>query len=115
MGMRKKWSRLITVDGVHYRYHVAEDRFDGRSLYVCVQQVEPAGQRLWCAFQKPTNWTEVAPGHYTGRTEPHAVTPAIIRKLILAGLSQGWQPAELRKSTLHLPDKSVVERLPNPF
>ena len=37
MGMRRKWSRLITVDGVQYRYHVAEDHFDGQRLQVCVQ------------------------------------------------------------------------------
>ncbi len=57
MGMRKKWSRLITVDGVKYRYHVAEDRFDGCGLQICVQRVEPAGQRLMSGFRKPMTWT----------------------------------------------------------
>ncbi len=50
MGTRKRWSRLITVDGVRFRYHVAEEHFDGLGLHVCIQQVEPPGQRLLSGF-----------------------------------------------------------------
>lgn len=114
MGMRKKWSRLITVDEVQYRYHVVEDRFDGLSLQVCVQRVEPTGQRLMSSFRKPSTWTEVAPGQHVGRTRPHAVTPAVIRMLIVAGLAGGWRPADFRSGTFFLPGGTVIERLPNP-
>jgi hypothetical protein len=50
MGMRKQWSRLITVDGVRFRFHIAEDRFDGLGLNICIQQIESNGQRLLSGF-----------------------------------------------------------------
>jgi hypothetical protein len=59
MGMRKRWSRHITVDGVKYRYHIAEDRHEGLELNIRVQRVDPAGQRLLSGFAKPmpgSNW-----------------------------------------------------------
>jgi hypothetical protein len=67
VGMRKKWSRLITVDGTRYRYHIAEDHFDGPSLHICIQQLEPTGQRMMSWFRKPLAWCEIAPGHTVGR------------------------------------------------
>ena len=66
------------------------------------------------SFRKPSTWTEVAPGRHVGRTEPHAVTPAVLRKLILAGLASGWQPAEFRLGTFFMSGEALVERLPNP-
>jgi hypothetical protein len=114
MGMRKKWSRSITVDGVRYRYHVAEDHFDGSGLNICIQQVDPAGQRLLSRFRKPMTWAEVRPGHTVGRVQPHAVTPRIIRELILAGLVGGWRPAETGLATFHLSGPNVVPQLPKP-
>lgn len=66
MGMRKKWSRLITVDEVRYRYHVASDS-DGMALSICVQRNKPAGQRLLSGFQKPHEMVLVGPGHWWGR------------------------------------------------
>ena len=114
MGMRKKWSRLITVDGVRYRYHVAEDHFDGCELNVCIQQAQPAGQRLMSGFRKLMAWTEVAPGHRSGRVVPHTVTPRVIRQLILAALERGWRPSESGLGTFHLPGSQVVSHLPDP-
>lgn len=113
MGMRKKWSRTIIVDGVRYRYHVAEDHFDGLALHVCVQRVEPAGQRLMSWFQKPMAWTEVETG-LVGRVMPHAITPRVIRQLILAALGQGWRPSAMRLGAFHLPGSKVVATLPVP-
>ncbi len=114
MGMRKKWSRLITVEGTRYRYHVAEDNFDGCGLNVCVQQVEPAGQRLMTGFRKPMDMVQVGPSQWWGRPIPHAVTPHVIRQLILAALEQGWRPAESGLGAFHLPGWEVVPRLPDP-
>jgi hypothetical protein len=114
MGMRKKWSRLITIHGVRYRYHVAEDRHERLTLSICIQQVQPAGQRLISGFPKPTTWTEVAPGHHSGQVTPHAVTPRVIRQLILEALKRGWQPAESGLGPFHLPGWQAVEKLPDP-
>jgi hypothetical protein len=114
MGMRKKWSRPITVDGVRYRYHVAEERFGDGGLNICVQREEPAGQRLLSGFRTPYAWTEGAPGQYSGQVIPHAVTPRVIRQLILAALERGWRPAETGLGAFHLPGGQVVPRLPAP-
>jgi hypothetical protein len=114
MGMRKKWSRTITVNGVKYRYHVAEDQFDGLGLHVCVQQVEPAGQRLLSGFRKPMSWNEVAPGHKLGQVLPNAVTPRVIRGIIVAGLEMGWKPTKTGLGSFHLPGHTVVAQLPKP-
>jgi hypothetical protein len=114
MGMRKKWSRPITVDGVRYRYHVAEDHFDGCGLNICVERVEPAGQRLMSGFRKPLAWTEVEPGHRVSRVISHAVTPRVVRQLILAALARGWRPAESGLGAFHLPGAQVVPELPAP-
>ena len=114
MGMRKKWSRLITVDGVQYRYHIAEDQFGGCGLHICIQRVEPTGQRLMSGFRKPIAWSNVAPGHTVGRFEPQAVPPRVIRELILAGLAAGWRPSALGLGTFHLPGWQVVQRLTRP-
>src|SRR5947207_2498063 len=106
MGMRKKWSRPITVDGVRFRYHVAPDR-DRLALSICLQQVEPAGQRLLSGFQKPHEMVQVGPGHWWGKPIPHAVTPAIVRQLIIAALERGWQPSRPGPS-FFLPGIEVV-------
>src|SRR5882672_10039402 len=112
MGMRKKGSRPITVNGVRYRFHVASDR-DGLALSICVQQVEPAGQRLLSGFQKPHDMIQVGPGHWWGRPVPHAVTPAVVRELILAALERGWEPSR-RGPPLFLPGYEAVAELPKP-
>jgi hypothetical protein len=112
MGMRKRWSRLITVDGVRYRYHVAPD-CDDLALRICVQQVEPSGQRLLSGFRKPMNRIPVGPGHRWGQPVPHAVTPAVIRRLIVAALQRGWQPSQEGLAPLWLPGWEVVAELPS--
>lgn len=115
MGMRKKWSRPITVNGVAYRYHVADDHFDGCGLHICIQQVEPAGQRLMSSFRKPMAWFEAPPNNINvGRVQPHAVTPRVIRELILAGLAGGWRPSVSRLGTFHLQGEKVIPQLPKP-
>ena len=111
--MRKKWSRLITVNKAAYRYHVASDR-DGMALSICVQQVEPAGQRLLSGFQKPTNIVQVGLGSWWHQPIPHAVTPLIIRRLILGSLRRGWQPSEVGLAPFWLPGWKVVPELPKP-
>ena len=113
MGMRKKWSRLITVDGTQYRYHVAPDR-DGLALSICIQQVEPEGQRLLTGFPKPMNMVQVGPGHWWGQPIPHAVTPIVIRRLIEAALDRGWQPEKVVLPPFGMKAWEVVPELPPP-
>jgi len=114
MGMRMKWSRLTTVDGVRYRYHIAEDQFDGCGLNICVQRAEPAGQRLMTGFRKPVEMVPVGPGHWWGRPIPHAVTPRVIHQLITAALERGWRPAEAGLGAFYLAGWQVVPQLPEP-
>jgi len=113
MGMRKRWSRLILVNGVFFRYHVAEER-DGAGLHVCIQQVEPPGQRLLSGFRKPMQCADVGLGHRFGTVLPYAVTPRVIRLLILVALQRGWRPAQTGLGQFHLPGHEVVSELPNP-
>lgn len=113
MGMRKRWSRRITIDGVEYRYHVAPDR-DGQALSICVQQVEPAGQRLLTGFMRPSKMTHVAPGSWWGEPVPHAVTPSVIRKLIEAALERDWKPKQTNLPAFVLQAWTIVPELPKP-
>lgn len=106
MGMRKKGSRLITVDGVQYRFHVIANRgYRNNALWVAIQRVDPTGQRLMTNFKLPI------------LLEPHevwqAVTPAVVRQLIEGALARGWQPAVNGLGAFQLQSTDVVKELPD--
>jgi hypothetical protein len=114
VGMRKSWSRLITVNDVRFRYHVAERRDYMSGLHICIQQVEPAGQRLLTGFRHEIPLDERGNRQLSDTIVPHAVTPKVIRQLILAALEQGWQPAQTRLAPFRIVGSSVVPELPAP-
>lgn len=78
MAIARKGSRLITVDGVSYRWVVSED--SGYKVVV-VQHGSGRGQRL----EATTTYGDAGfPGL--------AVRPADVRRLIEMALEDGWAP-----------------------
>ena len=85
MGLPKKGSRLITVDGVVYRWLATHELDFSREdpLYwpvsLAVERAVEPGQRVLVSFRVPPRreW----------------VTPGVVRRIILAALERGWRPA----------------------
>jgi hypothetical protein len=109
MGMRKKWSRRIVVNGITYRWRVAPGA--GLSLRICIQQEDSQGQCLLVNIRHPVT---DAPGNCSLETIPHAVTPDVIRRLIAGGLDRGWQPTQRGLPGMILRGLDVVPELPGP-
>lgn len=111
MGMRTKNSRLITVNGVTYRWKVT-DRQDSLRWFVGIQRVAPTGQRLLTRFERPIEWRPNSVGGETGEYLPVAITPSIICRLIEAALERGWQPAEMGGPEFWVDSHEIVPDLP---
>ncbi|WP_375773089.1 MafI family immunity protein [Archangium gephyra] len=75
MGLAKKGTRLLTIEGARYRWVVAPN--DEPGLGIVVEAADLAGQRM-------VTWVE----HGT------AISPWLVREAILHALSQGWSPRE---------------------
>lgn len=114
MGMRKKNSRLITVNEVMYRWKVTEDG-DGLKWFVSIQQVTPSGQRLLIRFERQINWHPhpSLQGAQSGEWLPAAITPNVIRQLIEAAQELGWHSARNGLPALWLNGHQIVPDLSN--
>lgn len=75
MTLRKKDTRLITIDGIQYRWIVAPN--DEPGLAIVVEGANSPARRL-------VSWVE----HGT------LITPALVRQIILSGRRAGWLPDE---------------------
>jgi len=75
VGIVRKGSRLITVDGQRYRWIVAPD--DEPGLGVVVEGAERPAQRLFV-------WLDYG----------NIVSPKLVRDLVRLGLQQGWTPQQ---------------------
>jgi hypothetical protein len=73
MGIPRKGTRLIAVDGHRYRWAVAPN--DEPGFGVVVELADPPGQRL-------LTWLD----------HGNIVTPRVVRRIILHGLQHGWDP-----------------------
>jgi len=73
MGLAKKGTRLMTVEGARYRWAVAPN--DEPGLGIVVEAADSPGQRM-------VTWVE----HGT------AISPWLVREAILHALSEGWSP-----------------------
>jgi hypothetical protein len=74
MTLSRKGSRRIVVDGVSYRWVVAREE---ASLHLVVESSRQPARRLYVEFDLGT-----------------AVSPSLVRRLIVDGLARGWLPAE---------------------
>jgi hypothetical protein len=90
MGLAKKGTRLLTVEGARYRWKVAPA--DEPGLGIVVEDAASPGQRM-------VTWID----------HGHTLSPWVVREVILHALSQGWKPQargpeltfRLESSTLH--------------
>ena len=73
MGLAKKGTRLLTVEGARYRWVVAPA--DEPGLGIVVEDAKSPGQRM-------VTWVE----------HGQILSPWVVREAILHALSQGWKP-----------------------
>lgn len=90
MGIAKKGTRRIVVDGENYRWVVSPD--DEPGLGIVIEKEDHQGQRL-------VAWVE----HGT------IISPGLVKRVILYALTLGWSPME-RKSqmTIGLDDAFII-------
>lgn len=92
MALVKKGSRLITIDGVTYRWRVRgrptyAQGLCGRPLTVAVEQVDYKGRVLLVGMPQdhPSNWIG-------GSALP--VLPSAVAAIVRKALAEGWQPTK---------------------
>jgi hypothetical protein len=87
MALAKKGSRLISIDGVTYRWVVSPD--SGYMVLVVETSDEP-GQRLEAVFDYHYQRVELGSCFIQGR----AISPGIVRQVIVIALNRGWLPSK---------------------
>jgi hypothetical protein len=80
MGLARRGSRRITVDGTDYRWVLSPD---SGYVVLVVELLENPGQRLEALSDM--GWHD---------REPLSVTPGLVARVIRLALQQNWQPAE---------------------
>ncbi|MEU6021839.1 hypothetical protein [Micromonospora sp. NPDC047134] len=92
MALTKKGSRLITVDGVVYRWRVRgrptyAQALGERPLALAVEQADRKGRVLLVSLPQdhPSNW-------FGGLPVP--VLPSTVAAVIRTALSEGWRPSQ---------------------
>lgn len=97
--MPRKGTRSIVVDGRTYRWSARVDR-DHWGPSVVIEQEGTGGQVLTSGFFFT---------HLGGSYKPalDIITPDVVRRLILAGLTQGWKPEERGLPPLHIDGKLI--------
>lgn len=91
VSLSKKGSRLITVEGVAYRWSFSQD--SGYAVVV-LQHGAGTGQRVE-AQTGSRDWGDKRP-----------VTPAGVARLITFALTQGWNPTDPARCALRVPQVS---------
>ncbi|MEU8335353.1 hypothetical protein [Micromonospora tulbaghiae] len=93
MALTKKGSRLITVDGVVYRWRVRgrptyAQALGQRPLTLAVEQADCKGSVLLVSMPQdhPSNW-------FGGPSIP--VLPSQVAAVIRKALTEGWRPSQL--------------------
>jgi hypothetical protein len=106
MGLPKKGTRRIVVDGIPYRWlakYASVGRVEGYCcpLSLFVERADAPGQLLishfWC-YQKP--WVVA---------QAQAVTPRLVRQIMDAGWARGWQPARQGLPPLEVDGKEFFQ------
>ncbi|WP_372371068.1 hypothetical protein [Candidatus Uabimicrobium sp. HlEnr_7] len=97
MALRKKGSRVITVDDIKYRWVVATDK---KGLHFVAEYADEPGQRIVVAFHREDQ-----------NGEATSVTPADVQSLIKIALQKGWKPQK-KAHQLHLGQgEKILERV----
>jgi hypothetical protein len=90
MGLAKKGSRLISIDGVTYRWVVSPD--SGYMVLVAELNDEPR-QRLEAVFGYDNHPEELGP-----------ISPGVVRQVIVAAIHRGWKPSQSGRPPFRLHD-----------
>ena len=102
MGLRRKHSRRIVVDGERYRWTVgtSQQARTGCVSVVLELAAEPR-QRLVVQVPRRNFWLdfkELGEGSLPYVEEAYRlVTPGIIRSIVVSALAAGWEPREKHK------------------
>jgi hypothetical protein len=90
MALAKRGTRRIAVDGVTYRWVVSPD--DGYMVLVAELADDP-GQRLEVLFAYHDLYEPEGGSVLRIVGQRRAVSPGVVRAVILAALGRGWQPS----------------------
>lgn len=106
MGIAKKGSRRITVNDVPYRWVLSPD--DG-TMELIVELADEPGQRLEAVFLYHDLYEPNGAGNLSIVGQRRSVSPGVVRKIIIAALTRGWQPSQrgLRSFRMHDADQVV--------
>ncbi|MEU4694318.1 hypothetical protein [Actinoplanes sp. NPDC023714] len=81
MALVKRQSRLVTVDGVVYRWRVRKRPARPAPLSFAVERADRRGAILLATLPE-TDWTTIPP------------VPTMVADLVRQGREQGWHPEE---------------------
>lgn len=97
MGLRRKGSRLIQIDSESYRWTISRAAQSG-CVSVIIETADRAGQRIVVGTPCRDFWLDFADLRDNppapGQDAYRPVTPAMIRKIIVAALLAGWSPQQ---------------------
>lgn len=100
MTLPKKGSRLISVDGVSYRWLVTGNDM---VIDVIVEQDEANGQKLKSQFK----YHDHAPDG-SSTAQRRTISPETIHQLISQAIKQGWQPGTPGLSDFVIDGEKVI-------
>ena len=90
MGLAKRGTRRIAVDGAAYRWVVSPD--DGYMVLVA-ELADSPGQRLEAFFRYHDVCEPAGAGAVRIVGQRRSVRPGVVREVLVAALARGWQPA----------------------
>lgn len=102
--MPRKGKRSIVVDGRTYRWSVHVDR-DYWGPRVAIEQEGIGGQVLASGFF----FTHCGASY---KPALDIITPGVVRRLILAGLAQGWKPEQRGLPPMYIDGKVIDQATP---
>jgi hypothetical protein len=98
MGLPRKGSRRITIDGADYRWLVTVRR---GSLHLTVEAEEP-GQRLVSHFRFHDEYQDTGEGGWRFHHQGRRITSGVVKRVIAMRFEKGWRPREQGLPALEL-------------
>lgn len=107
MGLAKRGTRRIVVDGVAYRWVVSPD--DGYMVLVA-ELAEAPGQRLEAFFAYQDVYESQDGGVDRVVGQRRVIRPGVVRAVIQAALGRGWKPSQRGLTAFRIHDADQVVR-----
>lgn len=105
MGLAKRGSRCLVIDGVAYRWVVSPD--DGYMVLVAELAEEP-GQRLEAYFSYHDVYEQQGAGVSRIVGQRRIIRPGIVKATIQAALGRGWKPSQGGLPALRIHDTEQI-------